>query len=277
MKTKPIRNLIIVSDLHCGCQLGLCPPSGVRFDEDGKYHPSSPQRTVWRWWNEFWNEWVPRVTCGEPFDVCINGDAVDGDHHRSTHQISHNGSVQEDIAFQVLKPVREKCRKFYLIRGTEAHVGKSATDEERLARRLDAVPNELGQHARWDLWVEVGKGLVHLLHHIGSTSSSAHESSAVNAELRAEYGESAQWGEQPPDIIVRSHRHRSIRVAIPTRRGEAWAIVTPGWQLKTPFSWKIAGARLAPPQFGGWLIRQGERVLYAEPWTRHISRSKTEV
>ena len=33
------RNLIAISDQHCGSQLGLCPPDGVRLDEGGVYKP----------------------------------------------------------------------------------------------------------------------------------------------------------------------------------------------------------------------------------------------
>ena len=88
-----------------------------------------------------------------------------------------------------------------------------------------------------------GGRLVHFLHHIGTTSSTAHEASAVNGELSAMYVEAGRFGDEPPAIIVRSHRHRYIKVQLAAEGGEASAVVTPGWQLKTPFAWKIAGAR----------------------------------
>ena len=31
-KRKPVQNVVVISDLHCGCQVGLCPPDGVRLD-----------------------------------------------------------------------------------------------------------------------------------------------------------------------------------------------------------------------------------------------------
>jgi hypothetical protein len=261
-----IRNIVVVSDLHCGCRLGLCPSDGVSLDDGGVYIPGRLQQAVWDWWQEFWREWVPQVTRGEPYAVVINGDSIDGVHHGSTTQVSHNMQDQRRIAAAVLEPVANLCDgRFYMVRGTEAHAGKSAVDEESVARDLGAIPNEDGQHARWDLWLEMGERSIHFLHHIGSTGSNAYEATAVGKELTEEYNEAARWGRRRPDCIVRSHRHRHIEIRIPTNLGYGIATVTPGWQLKTPFVWKIPGGRLATPQFGGTLIRLGDEELY----TRH--------
>ena len=256
-------------------------PSGIALDGGGTYLPSAFQRKMWALWREFWDEWVPEVTRGEPWDLVHNGDAVDGVHHNSTTQISHNHVDQERIALAVLAPEVEACKAsggtYYHIRGTEAHVGQSGVNEERLAVALGAKPNAEGQHARYDLWKRVGdKCLVHLLHHIGTTSSAAHESSAVNAELTAEYVEAARWHREPPDFIVRSHRHRSIAVDLNSAKGYAAAIVTPAWQGKTPYVWKIPGARISEPQLGGVLIRQGDEEFYYRRFVRSFDRSREE-
>lgn len=283
MSRRAIRNLIVVSDTHCGCRLGLCPLTAQPLDDGGAYIASAFQRQMWAIWSEFWSDWVPEVTRGEPFDLVVNGDAIDGVHHNSTTQVSQNIKDQKAIAFAVLKPIVDRCKAaggtYYHIRGTEAHVGKSAVHEEELAALLGAKPNEQGQYARYDLWKRVGtpKGpLVHLLHHIGTTGSAAHEASAVNAELTAAYVEAARWNREPPDYIVRSHRHRSIAVDIDAAKGYAAAIVTPAWQGKTPFAWKVPGARLSEPQFGGICIRQGDREHYyrRKVWT--VDRSPVE-
>lgn len=262
-------NLIVISDLHCGCKLGLCPPEGVPLDDGGRYMPSRLQLIVWEWWKEFWGEWVPRVCHNEPFDLVINGDGLEGVHHGSTTQVSHNLGDQARVAKLVLEPVIARARKLYWVRGTEAHVGPSGVDEERLAKELGATPNADGQFARWELWKRVGNAqgpLCHIMHHIGSSGSASYESTAPQAELIAEFAEAGQNREEPPDYVIRSHRHRYIKVENPSARFEAAAIVTPGWQLKTPFSFKIRGGRVSPPQFGGILIRQGDEEFYS----RHI-------
>jgi len=277
----PTRNLVIVSDTHCGCRLGLCPPGMIRLDDGGEYRQSDFQAKTWALWREFFDVWVPEVTRGEPYDLLHNGDAIDGVHHGSTTQISHNMKDQLDIAYAVMAPEVEKCQAsggtYYHVRGTQAHVGQSGVYEEMLAEKLGAKPNQHGQHARWDLWKRVGEALVHAMHHIGTTSSAAHEASAVNAELTAEYVEAARWNREPPDFVVRSHRHRSIAVDLNSAKGYAAALVTPAWQGKTPYVWKIPGARISEPQLGGVLIRQGDEEFYYRRWVRSFDRSPEEV
>lgn len=269
-----VRNVVVISDTHCGCALGLAHPDGASLDYGGTYHPSKLQLKLWDVWEEFWGEWVPTATHGEPFAVVHNGDAIDGVHHGATTQWSHNLADQSEHAYKILKPVVDLCEgRYYHIRGTEAHVGKSASEEERLARRLGAIPNAEGQHARYELWLRVGGKLCHFLHHVGSTSSSAHESSAVNAELAAMYADAGRWGREPPMIVVRSHRHRCIEVRLPADSGYATVFVTACFQLKTPFTWKIAGARVTTPQIGGSLIRVGDEEIFTRHHVRDIGRS----
>lgn len=76
-----------------------------------------------------------------------------------------------------------------------------------------------------------GGRLVHFLYHTGTTSSTAHEVSAVNGELSAMYTVAGRFGDDPLAIIVRSHRHRYIKVQFSAEGGESSAMVTPSWQL----------------------------------------------
>lgn len=282
MKSAP--NLVVISDTHCGCKLGLCPPGGVSLDDGGAYMPSILQRKVWEIWQEFTGEWIPRVTRKGPWDLVVNGDALDGVHHRSTHQISHNLADQAAIAYQVLAPLVKACEdsggRYYHIRGTEAHVGPSAVEEERLAASLGATPNAEGQHARWELWKRIpgigGGHLCHFLHHIGTTGSAAYESTAVHKELVEAFVEAGRWGDEPPQVVVRSHRHRHYEVRIATGKGYGISTVTPAWQLKTPFTYKIPGARLAQPQFGGVLVRAGDEELHTRFFVRRIERPEED-
>lgn len=273
---EPIRNLIVVSDLHCGCRFGLCPPK-IRLDEGGTYTHGATQAQIWRWWGHFWDEWTPRVTRGEPYAVLVNGDALDGKHHGSKTQISDNFADQENIAAAVLGPVVERCDgRLYMVRGTEAHVGQSAENEERLARRVGAHEKG-GQFTQYEYWFRVGDGLVHASHHIGSTSRAAYETSALMAELVEMYTEAAKWREEAPDIVVRSHRHRHIKVEVPTANTYGIVFTTPGWQAKTPFVWKIPGGRVTRAQFGGAIIRQGDEELYTRHKTFDLPRPAPEV
>lgn len=272
-----IKNLIVISDTHSGCRLALCPPGGIKLDDGGTYLPSDLQLKIWGHWEEFWGNWVPEFCRGEPFAVVHNGDALDGVHHGSTTQISQNIGDQLELAYKIMRPIVERCEgRYYHIRGTEAHVGKSGIYEEQLAKRLGAIPNAEGQFARYELWKRVGSALVHCLHHIGTTGSAAHETSALNAELAAMYVEAARWNEEPPDYVVRSHRHRSSSINVDSAKGFAAVIVTPAWQGKGPFPYKIPGARVSSPQFGGIGIRQGDVEHYYRRKVWPIKRSPVE-
>jgi hypothetical protein len=280
-RRKPINNIVVVSDTHCGCGLAICPPEGVKLDDGGAYMPSKLQKQIYAMWEEFWEVHVPEATHGEPYVVVHNGDAIDGVHHNSTTQITHNLTIQGRMAVDLMKPVVSnlKCIEYYHIRGTEAHVGKSAEQEEKVAQELGAKPNAEGQFARYELWIQCGGHLCHTLHHIGTTGSQAYESTAIHKELVESFTEAGRWGHRPPDLIVRSHRHRAIETNIPTINGKARATVTPCWQGKTPFVWKIPGGRLSTPQFGGLVIRNDPKsnVLFLRERVWSIDRSPTEI
>jgi hypothetical protein len=273
----PISNLVVVSDLHVGCQLGLMHPLGAMLDNGGNYSPSEFQIKVWSWWREFWDEFVPKATKGEPYGVVVNGDILDGPGVRgATHQWSHNLTDQARAAFQILKPIVDACEgRFYVIRGTEAHVGKSAQEEERLASELGAIPNRQGLFSRYELWKWVGPSLVHLAHHISATGSMQFESTAPHRELVDSFTEAGRWGRRPPDVIIRSHRHRHVETVIPTSRGRAFSTTTPGWQGKTPFVWRGSG-RLSEPQFGGVLVRHAHSETFVLPWVQSLEREEPE-
>jgi hypothetical protein len=264
----------VVSDLHAGCRLGLCP-SRIPLDDGGTYESSPFQKKTKALWDEFHNKFVPSITQGEPHALVVNGDALEGVHHGSVTQVSHNIEDQLRIAETLLAPVVKKAAAYHHVRGTEAHVGPSGQYEERLARTLGAAPNEQGQFAGWELWAKLGANPIHFAHHVGTTGSSAYESTAVHKETVESFVEAGRWGDEPPAVIVRSHRHRYIEVRIGSSRGYTISVVTPGFQGKTPFAHKIPGARVSQPQFGGIVIRlsrDGSVYVAAKVW--RIERPK---
>jgi len=256
------RNIIVISDIHAGCQFGLYPADlKIPLDGGGYYTPSKNQKHLWKCWTYFWDEWVPEVTKGEPYVLVLNGDAIDGKHHNTNTQITQNIEDQLIIAEHILKPAVAKAEKFYFIRGTEIHTGSSGQWEELLAKQLDAVKNKEGKYSRWELWLSMNGCLVHFSHHVGVTSSTAFESTAVFKELIEAYNHAGRWRKRPPDVVVRSHRHRAIEIRIPTRQTYGISCCSPGWQLKTPFTYRLLSGRASTPQVGGYLIRHGSKDM----------------
>lgn len=267
---KPSPNYtVVVTDLHAGCHMGLSPTS-IRLD-GGRVHTASEFQTyLLNCWEEFWGSYVPRVTKGQPWDLVVNGDAIDGVHHSSTTQISHNLTDQRRIAEAVLRPVVAKAARYYHIRGTEAHAGQSGADEEALAQSLGAIPDSQGRHARWEMWHEMPgpdaePRRVHFTHHIGGGATSV---PALTRELMTMYTETGRWGRQPADVLIRGHQHRYEHVQLYGKRGLQIAAICPGWQGKTPFGYRIDG-RMQTPQFGGLIVCSGDEGLYvrAKVWS----------
>jgi hypothetical protein len=276
-------NLLVLSDTHFGSRTGLCRPEGITL-QDGNgasYKPGILQEMVWEYWQYFWDVWVPEVAHDEPFAVCFLGDSIDGHPFNSVHHFSSNPEDQLRLAVEVLGPKLERASSVYFVRGTEVHVGKSGHNEEILAQRIDnechnVIPNEYGSYSRYDLWIRIGRGLGHFLHHIGVTGSSHYESTAVLKEFISELEQAARWGYPPPNVVGRAHRHVYCKVELPTGTGLGISFVTPGWQLKTPHVWRIPGGRVSPPQFGGVFVRQGDHDLYTRHWAQPIVRTRTE-
>ena len=72
------RTCIVVSDLHAGCQLGLYPKGyRVPLTHGGAYSPSPLQLKMHAMWAEFWKDWVPWFTKGEPFGIPVGADGDD--------------------------------------------------------------------------------------------------------------------------------------------------------------------------------------------------------
>ncbi len=281
--------VVIVSDTHCGSRLGLFPPDGIEIkngqDKGNKVSPSPFQTWMMERWLEFWNVFVPEATEGEPFDIVLNGDLIDGRHHQQDSLITNDLSEQVDIAVACFKSVfagkKSKARRLFVVDGTECHCGLANETQKFLASRWPVSADESGNLVRRELWLEIGQkgrhnALAHFLHHIGTTGTSAYETTAVHKELVEAFQEAARWHNRVPDIVIRSHRHRQAKTSIASANGLAIAEVTAGWQGRTPHCFKIAGARQAIPQFGGTVIRSGPIDCYTRSAVWGFTRTQSE-
>jgi hypothetical protein len=206
-----------------------------------------------RYWDDFWGKFVPRQIRGaKKVIVVLNGDLIDGFHHNTINIATNSIDKQRAAAIEVLTPLK-KFGQIFITRGTEAHSGPGSEAEEAIAKALGCAKNEAGEYAQWQHWLDVDDVVFQFAHHIGVTSSAAYESSAPMREMVAGLVEAAQWDKPLPDVFVRSHRHRFIPLSIPSYRGRIHAVITPGWQLRTPFVERIDRMRM--PHIGGVVFR----------------------
>lgn len=240
----------IVSDLHCGSTLGLCPPEGIQLDDGGWYQPSTPQKELWGCWEEYWRAVKNALQPGDRLFVVVNGDAVDGDHHGTAQIVSRNmAATQHAIALATLQPAIElNPKRFIVIRGTEAHVGGSGAHEEALARALpvQTIGNDkTGAHSHWH-WQAVSEGVLMDFAHHGSVGKLPHTRSNPAKALAVKIMvAAARHGTRMPDVVYRSHAHQAADTftEFPVR-----VIQTRAWQLSTAYVERIAAGSL--PEIG---------------------------
>lgn len=262
----------VVSDLHVNSTVGLCPASGVRLDDGGTYMPSNSQVWLWERWLETWSIVVEKAEeVGGSIRVVLNGDLVDGDHHNTPQIISRNLETQHEAAMSVLEPVRDLAPEHvFVVRGTEAHVGKSAQREEALARWLGAEEDPAtGAASWWHLRAESNGRLLDFLHH-GRLGGRPWTKVTGPGTLAAEIAlYSASAGERCPDLAVRSHFHQWADSGdnFPVR-----VVQIAGWQLSTAFIHRI-NASAALPSIGALLVTAyPDGRLEVEKVKHHVKR-----
>ena len=270
-----MEHIVFISDGHQGDRAALCPPES-ELDLGGSYQRSWLQDVIWQWWTEFW-KWIESKTNND-FILVINGDWLEGDHHRTKSAISLNVNDQLNIALATLRPVKEHAKAIYMIRGTRSHGGQSSENEETLARELGVVQDKKSKvFCRPALNLTVENVLFNVSHYIGVSGSTQYESSALMQEATRVFVECGRWKKPLPDVIVRSHRHRHLSLPIKTSSGKTTIFVTPAWQLKTDYVYHIVGGGVATPQIGGSLVTVDGSDYQDEHFVKFVEQDEVEV
>jgi hypothetical protein len=242
-KDKPIV-LVVVSDLHAGSTVGVCPPR-VELDDGGDYKASKAQKWLWQNWLDFCGKVEAKVGALDAnLVVVFNGDCVEGNHHSTLQTITANSTTQIKIAQKVMAPLVNIADDVFIVRGTPAHVGESAKYEEHLADDLTNVVRE-SKHAasHWHLPLSI-KGTVFDIAHHGSLGRLPWtRPNSVNKIAAAMIIDSHQRGAQVPNVVIRSHLHQYADTG--NNYSKIRVIATPAWQLPTGYVNKIQPGAIA--------------------------------
>lgn len=235
--------LIIVSDLHCGSTVGLCPPDYPLLD-DGAWQLNKVQRWIWDHWTK-WIHWVEDYTKDRPYVLLVNGDAIEGVHHGTKEVVHADPGIHVSIAVDCLRPLSRGASRTYVVRGTGAHVGHSS--EHAIGRAIGAQEVD-GVYSRHHWVFRVGPTVVSAKHHIGTVTRRSLRGTQLSVNLEEERAECAAAGHPMPDLLVRSHRHCYGHY----QTEDAQIIVTPAWQALTSFGWKVVPSAI--PSIGGVIV-----------------------
>lgn len=227
----------LISDLHCGSTVGLHPYSDTELDDGGAYRPSTAQMWLYDHYLEYLDT-LKDAAAGSDLHVILNGDLVDGDHHKTTQIVSSHPNVQLDILKRCAEPLLNlPLKSVAVVRGTEVHVGPSGCAEESFAKWLVAQgvrvpPGEHGNASHWHYRGLYDDVLVDATHHGrvgGRPWTRPNATNGLAAEIVMEH---AERGERIPDLCVRSHLHQWVDTGGNYR---ARVIQTPSFQLATAY------------------------------------------
>ena len=252
--------IAVTSDQHAGSTIALCP-ARIDLDDGGAYVASTAQRWLWGHWEGYW-EWVARLRERHGTSITgkgsrrvadlyavFNGDLTEGYHHGTTQILTANPTAQAAVVDAIMRvPLSLGLDKLFFVRGTEAHVGKSAAYEERVATGLQKDGRDVigcpdtGTASWWHLRMCVDGVRLDFAHH-GRIGTRPWTKGNVVLNLAAQiFYDHAANGEPHPHIAVRSHFHQHFDTydAHPTR-----VIQTPAWQLATAHVHRIATESIA--------------------------------
>lgn len=265
------KHIVEIGDTHTASTVALCPSDHWDLDDGWSVNLSNAHRMLDALWKYFWTVFVPLATNGEPYIIIHKGDATEGVHHKNTQIFSKRMKDQRAMAETLLRPVLETGKRWYCIRGTEAHDGEDHTDIETIAENLKAVKLE-GHHSHNDLWIDWNGKFVHYAHHVGAGSTVQTQASAIARELMLGLVEASQWEDLKPHVVSRAHVHRQVEVSYPAAHGRMLAYTTPSWKLKDSHTHKHF--RLNRPQIGGsvlsWDATTGNPVARHFAWAPPI-------
>jgi len=245
IEQKPIRQIVVISDTHCGSTVGLMPP-GFVTNEGNEISQNAVQKWLWDCWLRG-NDFVERVTGSDPFALVINGDAVDGDHHGTWQIISRDPGDHIACASQTLERLTTRARKVFVVKGTECHV---KNQEIAIGHILNAErdpsthPDPEKQSRAFEfLPLDVAGVRCMFRHHIGASVRSYLTATQFSVAINEEIVDAVGAGETPPRVIERAHRHRFGH----WDDGKNMAVVSAPWQALTRFGHKVVGTARPHP------------------------------
>lgn len=256
---------VIVSDLHCGSTTALWPPGFYSYATNTKQPQSPISAYIWQAWTRFQKD-VLKYADGRRFTLVVNGDMIEGIHHKSVETYTADPGDHVDAAMQCLGPFAEKADRVWVTEGTECHTRNS---EHGIAMKLGAQLLESQKrkgarvvaHRKLRLKMPNGGTMV-VRHHIGTTSRRQLEATQLSIAINEERMQSDRAGQAPPDFLCAAHRHVYGHFS----DGFVGTLITPSWQGLTRHGAKVVPA--AECIFGGAVLdwTGGDRLPRVVPF-----------
>lgn len=248
---------VAFGDQHVGSLTGLMPVNGVPLPNKAVLPPSPLQKEVAEHWDGFWR----RRKKESNNIIAVNmADTIDGDHH-DTVEIWAKPSDHVETAIEINKKVRAIAKRMYGVRGTSVHVGDEG-DADDVVGRYVGYDKVDGNYTNYHLRLNVS-GLIFDICHEGPNVGSRAWNRENQLRLYAKSIVMTEMlnGRKPPDVILRAHVHKKAHVSVEVEGHVCEAFITPSWQLKTEYAYKVANAEHIS-DIGGLVLRiSGGKVV----------------
>ena len=194
--------LLCISDTHIGSTVAVRKPE-FELDDGDTTFASPGQRWLWDRLLEVAN----KAKKYKPILV-LNGDIAEGDFkNRSYQMITRNKATIKSLAVDTLDPLCKIAKKIYVVRGTPAHVGKSAHLEEEIAKDFGAEGPSEKVYSHWYLPLMIDNIQVDIAHHTTAGGKPFSAASAANRTADRVMQEYLREREPLPHLVLRSHVH----------------------------------------------------------------------
>lgn len=250
------------SDHHINATIAVCKPF-VTLEEGNPYHNSVVQNWLWSCQQDF-NERIRRAIVGATFYDIYVGDVAELDAKDRTNElITRNTAIAREIATETTAERRGMADRVFVVRGTGAHVGRSAEHEEALAYDWGAEKcPDTGRHSWKALRLEVDGVVMEFEHHPARRT----------ARAQADYLtlKRAKHGHRVPRLAVYGHYHTfdDSDGHVPICR----TMFLPAWCVATEHVFRIGrGTDIA--DIGGLIITIEDGRLDVEPVIYHPALS----
>jgi hypothetical protein len=228
-------NIVVVSDLHVGSHVGLCPPKVET--ENGSWEAGRAQRELWDCWKTVAREWhAPDIL------VC-NGDAIEGQARKQSGTVCWTNDLNTQVRAAAACLELFHARRICLVNGSGYHVDAAGKSLETWLGALLGAEKVRGEYASDELVLRIHNRSLHFAHHI-QVGTGWYRSTPLARELVfALLNETSKLNRgHKADIVVRSHVHYYVHVEFERQHG----IITPCWQLQTGYMLKKSAFGCVP-------------------------------
>jgi hypothetical protein len=228
---------VLLSDTHSGSSTSLFPALSLwKFDLERNHTPTENQKRIYKHWLRCAAE-AARLRVGKRMIVVLDGDAIEGWHHRTLQVVTTRPEEQKKIHLYLMRQFLKRCGfdpaagdKLVYVKGTEIHTGET---EMEIAAELGAEYKIAHDFVE----MEINGRLVWFAHQGPGSSDGPNAGDSARLWLKRIYWDMVHRRRRVPDLIVTGHFHRAVYNnyvqmrdgAVQNLRG----VVLPSWQMKT--------------------------------------------